>query len=529
MKKHTPPKSTKTSTAHGTIFGKLSAWLSRHKIDMLVVTVLLVVSGMVSGLNMANYPQRFEDEGTYVSQAWAVREQGELAHYTYWYDHPPLAWIQLAGYDLLTGADHRYGSAISAGREFMLVLHLATVVLLYALARRLGIGAIVAGITGLLYALSPLAVEFGRYVLLDNIAMPWLLGAFLLALSPRRHMVTVIASAVCMTIAVLSKETFLIFLPALLYALLQASDKRNRRFMVTAFIVVLGMTTAFYALYAALKSELFPGEGHVSLLGTLLWQLSGREGTGSIFDETSGTRGLVEYWLNIDAWLIVAGAIATPLALFRRNLRPLALAMIIGLAMLLRGGYLPYPYIIALLPLAALMIGGVLHTFIAAPLLAASTASNKYLRIAKRSAAGAAAAAAIVAAVTVLTPAWQPKLTNLLTADTDASSRQAVDWVSHNVSRDNRLVVESALWSDLERQGFTNPEPVWIYKTETDPEVTRELGGWQGIDYLVLNGPTLQNSSRNKFPTIFQAIDHAKVVAEFGENEHKVVILEIRN
>ena len=36
-----------------------------------------------------------DDEGTYTSQAFSVLEDGRLAPYTYWYDHPPLGWIQL--------------------------------------------------------------------------------------------------------------------------------------------------------------------------------------------------------------------------------------------------------------------------------------------------------------------------------------------------------------------------------------------------------------------------------------------------
>lgn len=523
------PKSAEAKPARKGMLARLGGWLRTHKADTAVVTGLLIVSGLVSGLNMANYPQRFEDEGTYVSQAWAVKEEGELAHYTYWYDHPPLAWIQLAGYDLVTGATERYGSAIAAGREFMLVLHLATIVLLYALARRLGLGTLLAGITGLLYALSPLAVEFGRYVLLDNIALPWLLAAFLLALSPRRNLTAVVGSALCLAIAIMSKETFLVFLPAVLYALFQNGDKRNRRFMLTTFLVVFGLSAAFYGLYAALKNELLPGEGHVSLIGTLLWQLSGREGSGSIFDPTSDARGLVGYWLNIDAWLIISGAFATLLALFHRAARPLAAAMLISLALLLRNGYLPYPYIIALLPLAALMIGVTLHRFIAVPLMAANTSSKRrWLTLTKRLAAGTAALAIAATAIVLVAPAWQPGLQALLRDDPDMASRQAVAWVDQNVGRDKRMVVESAIWSDLQAKGFDAPLPVWLYKTETDPEVTREIGDWRGIDYLVLNGPTLSNSTRQEFPTVFEAINHAQVVAEFGNDEHKVVVLKVR-
>ena len=46
--------------------------------------------------NIGGFPTASDDEGTYLAQAWAVREGLGLAHYTYWYDHPPLAWIQLA-------------------------------------------------------------------------------------------------------------------------------------------------------------------------------------------------------------------------------------------------------------------------------------------------------------------------------------------------------------------------------------------------------------------------------------------------
>ena len=171
---------------------KTSLWakIKTNKIDIMIAGLLLVIAGTVSGINMSGYPQRFEDEGTYVSQAYAVEYKHELAHYTYWYDHPPVGWIQIAGYTTVTNAFARYNhtSAISAGREFMLVIHLAIIVMMFALARRLKIGSAAAGIGILAYALSPLSVEFSRYVLLDNVALPWLLASFYLALSPKRNL-----------------------------------------------------------------------------------------------------------------------------------------------------------------------------------------------------------------------------------------------------------------------------------------------------------------------------------------------------
>lgn len=502
------------------IVASFGQWLGRHKADAAILIVLLAITGTISAMNMTGSPQRFEDEGTYVSQAWAVKEKGALTHYTYWYDHPPVGWIQIAGFLALFNGLERYGSAITAGREFMLVIHLATICLIYALARRMRIGRIAAAIGVLAYGLSPLSVEFGRYVLLDNVALPWLLGSLLLALSPRRSLMTAIGSAACMAIAILSKETTLVLLPVILYALWQYGDKRNRRYTLTAFGVVFFMVCAAYVLYAVLKNELFPGSGHVSLLGTLMWQLFGREGSGSIFDADSGTRGLVGYWLSIDNILLLVGVISLVPALVVRTLRPVGFSLLIGLAMLLRSGYLPYPYIIAVLPFAALCFAGALDTLIVRPL-----ARGTWLA---RTAAAVAAVEIIIAAVFVAGPIWQQKLAVSLSKDADHSSRQTVDWAASNIPHDNRLVVESGLWVDLERRGFTQQPPVWLYKTETDPEVKAELGGWQGIDYVILNGPTVGAADFDEsFPTVSEAIKKGRLVAAFGEDNQKVLVYKV--
>lgn len=498
-------------------------WFRTHKLDTTIVAVLLAVSFGVSAVNMTGYPQRFEDEGTYISQAWAVQKKGELAHYTYWYDHPPVGWIQMAGYLTVSNATDRYDSAVSAGRELMLVMHLAIIVLIYALARRLSIGSIAAGIGTLAYALSPLVVEFSRYVLLDNVALFWLLAALLLALSPRRHIFTAMGSALCMAIAVLSKETFLALLPVLLYSMWSVGDKRNRRYTLTVFGVVFLTISGFYVLYATLKNELLPGEGHVSLLGTFFWQMFGREGSGSIFNSGSSSRGLINYWLEIDYWLVIAGVVSLPIAFFYRKLRVVAFALLIGLALLLRTGYLPFPYIIVLLPFASLVFAGVLHHTIIVPLQTCISTTRRIL-------AGVATFVLIAISVTMVYPVWQPKLAIITSVDRNASSRQAIDWIEHNVPRDSLLIVESAFWVDLQNKGFNQLEPVWLYKTETDPAVTKKIGGWQGIDYIVLNGPTIGDKNFGKtFPTTAQAIDNSQLIVEFGKDNQKILFYEVRH
>jgi hypothetical protein len=395
-------------------------------------------------------------------------------------------------------------------------------VLLFALARRLGIGSIAAAIGTLAYALSPLVVEFSRYVLLDNVALPWLLGAFVLALSPRRHLVAAVGTAVCMVVAILSKETFVALLPVLLYALWRNGDSRNRRYLLTAFSVVFVMLSGVYVLYAVLKNELLPGEGHVSLIGTLLWQLADRQGSGSILDASSNTRGLIGYWLNIDHWLIFAGAIAAPIALFFRKLRIAAFALLIGLALLLRTGYLPFPYIVALLPFAAVTLAGVLHYALIVPL------TKRGMAVVYRLLAGTALVALLTGTIVFVAPTWQNKLHTFANVDQDASSRQAIEWIARHVDRNNRLVAESALWTDLENKGFNQPTPIWLYKTETDPEVTNIVSGGKNIDYVVLNGPTIGAPNfASSFPNVNQALARADLVASFGNDNQKVLIYKV--
>ena len=175
----------------------LRKWLRQHWLSLLIVAGLLLVVGIVHAVGYDRFPGRInDDEGTYVAQAWAVQHWHSLAHYTYWYDHPPGGWITIAGYTWLTQAFERLPTAVSAGREFMVVVKLATAALLYLLARRPRFHRLAAGAV-LLFGLSPLAVPFQRMVFLDNLAVMWTLAALALAASPRRSLASSAGSAAC--------------------------------------------------------------------------------------------------------------------------------------------------------------------------------------------------------------------------------------------------------------------------------------------------------------------------------------------
>lgn len=176
-----------------------------HRASIALLLGLLTAVAVVHATGMARAPQRVDDEGTYVAQAWAVQHWRTLGHYTYWYDHPPLGWLLLAAWTSLTGAFGRATTAVAASREFMLAVQLLSAALLYGVARRLGLRRAAAAGAVLAFSLSPLALGMHRAVYLDNIATPLVLAAFLLALSPTHRLAAHATGGLCLGAAVLVK------------------------------------------------------------------------------------------------------------------------------------------------------------------------------------------------------------------------------------------------------------------------------------------------------------------------------------
>jgi Dolichyl-phosphate-mannose-protein mannosyltransferase len=473
----------------------------------------------VQATGMSRAPQRVDDEGTYVAQAWAVQHWGTLAHYTYWYDHPPLGWLLIAAWTAATGAFGRAVSAVAAGRELMLVLQLASAALLYVLARRLGLRRPAAAGAVLLFALSPLALAFHRAVYLDNVATPFLLGAFLLVLSPGRRLAAHAGAGLCLAAAVLAKETSLLLAPALLWQYWQVSDRRTRRYSLAVAASLFVLLCATYPLSAALRGELLPGPGHVSLVDAVRFQLAGRAPSGSPFDPGSQARGTVELWLGLDPWLLAAAVALVPVGLAIRRLRPVTAAFAILAAMALRPGYLPVPLVVGMLPFAALLIAGVAD---------AAWARAARSRLAERRTAGTPAGRVVVAACLLLAavvaaPRWWRGDRDLMTVDRDAPFRQAEAWIAGNVPHEARLLVDDALWVDLVERGYPPGQVVWFYKLDTDRDVKgRYPRGWREFDYVV-STPTLRGFPES-LPRVAETLRHSKVAATFGRGSQRVEI-----
>src|SRR6267154_524145 len=90
-----------------------------------LVSFGLLIVARALAVSSARFPALADDEGTYVAQAWALRTRGSLSHYTYWYDHPPLGWMQLAFLTVvsrpLTWLAGSTGSAVFDARRVMMI------------------------------------------------------------------------------------------------------------------------------------------------------------------------------------------------------------------------------------------------------------------------------------------------------------------------------------------------------------------------------------------------------------------------
>jgi hypothetical protein len=167
--------------------------------------------------------------------------------------------------------------------------------------------------------------------------------------------------------ATLTKETALVVLPAFGWAVAQNLDRRNRAQVVAVAAFGGLLLMAMYPLYALYKGELLPGPGHSSLLETARWQLLQRQASGSVLDPHSQTRQLLEQWLGLDRYLLLAGLAAVPVALLATRLRPAALALGIQWLLLLRGGYMPFMHVVTLLPWSALILVGAVEVLAGNP------------------------------------------------------------------------------------------------------------------------------------------------------------------
>src|SRR5258708_7281605 len=341
-----------------------------------LLLVALVTGALTHGYHLFLYPLYITDEGIYMQRAWAVIRAGALAPYTYNYAHAPAGGLVIAAwFSLLPRQFQTFGDAINAGRVLMLLVHLASVYLLFQVARRLSGSTLAAFDAPFFFNVSPLAIFYQRQVVLDNLMVFWVLLSVCLATSDDGRVLTPILSGAAFGIAVLTKENAIFFIPALSYLLFgQVRPRLNRRFARGLAMFAAVAIVSEYFLYAVLKNELLPAHlnfnlstpptGHAGLLYTIWQQLHRNQ--GSIFDTHSLVwRFSLGAWLPKDTFLLVVGTTSTLINLVwglqdrRRRQGELIAALLASgyLLYLMRGSVVLEFYVVPLIPFLAINMG----------------------------------------------------------------------------------------------------------------------------------------------------------------------------
>lgn len=498
------------------------ARLLAGRTDLVLVLLLMALVVAVQGINIGNFPTVSDDEGTYLAQAWALQHGHGLAHYSYWYDHPPLGWIQISLLSWIPALFDHGTQVVETARVIMLPVTAAAVGLLYLVARRIDLPRWAAALAVVAFGLSPLAVTEQREIYLDNFAVVWMLAAFALALSPRKHLWHHIAAGCCAAVAVLSKETMIIVAPALLLAVWRGTDRSTRKFSLVGFLSTFSLIGVQYLLYAVLKGEFLPGTHHNSLIAGLEFQLS-RQGGGQILQTGSVSNMTLHWWLVNDPVIVCTGAAACVAALFLRRMREIAVAGVLLIAVAMRpGGYLPAMYVIQALPFFALCVAGVAD---------AGARRIVNLRFGQGRWYGGKSLVAFLAVILagLVAPRWSTGDTTADTAYANTEYAQASAWIRTHIKdpAHTRIVVDDALWPDMVDEGFQpGLGAIWFYKVDLDPAVTRTLPhGWRDLDYVVSTSIIRQDP--NGLPTVRDAIRHSTVVASFGYGTQQIQVLKV--
>ncbi|MFL5828330.1 MAG: ArnT family glycosyltransferase, partial [Solirubrobacteraceae bacterium] len=504
---------------------------NRYWLAALVLIAVVIVS---HGINMLHYPYLEDDEGTYFSQGWAVFHLGRLAPYTYFYDHTPIGWIQIAIWQLVT-AGARAGDALSSGRVLMLLYQLGSASLVLAIGRRESGKTWVGLLAGLLFSLSTYGIFYHRRILLDNIATFWLLLSLYWLMGPVT-LKRIWLSALAMGIAVLSKEVAVAAIPALAILAARQSPKPSRLFAVSSWLAITLAVCSIYPMIAVLKGEFFAAGSllgghhpHVSLLCSLAWQAS-RSSDSGLLSLSSGFWLAAKSWAHAEPLLVIGGTAAALISATVLRRRPvismvgwtiLCLWLFLG-----RGGVVLVFYVVPLLPLLALALAFLLHA-------AVDATRHRLPPQAGRVAAGTLMTAAVVGCAALAVIAYERSGTPLWSGHPVDAQVAAVRWVQQHVPPSSRLVIDNYMWTDLHAppagaQRFPNAHYYW--KVGNDPGIRRGVfkDNWRNVDYVITTPQLISDTELQGFPVVTEATEHSKLMRSFNSGGWEIDIRQVR-
>jgi endo-1,4-beta-D-glucanase Y len=472
-------------------------------------TVLLVIF-LTHSYNLFNFPYYENDEGTYISQGWAIIELNKLAPYTYWYDHAPLGWLVIAFFSKLVGGFYAFGTAIDTIRVMILLMHISSSFFIIRIVKKITGSTLSGFIAALFFSILPIANYFQRRVLLDNILVFWTLPAFYILLDKKLKIRTLILSAVLLAFALLSKESGAVFVPAFIFLIFTGLDKSQKIFGLITWSGFFGGILALYIQLAILKTELFPSSDKVSLIGTLGFQVS-RGNATAFWQEGSDFMRTFTAWVLRDTLsvyiLISIIALSIIVYLFKFTNRQWTAAMLLlvcYLYFLLRGKLVLEFYLIPLFPLVSIMLGLMFSLLF------------KYFNQMTRN---------VVTGVVITVLLFLQLIVNptVFTKDETTQYKNTISWIRENIPTDKTLVIDCGVWMEL-RDSKDGKEKVyenadWYWKSDLDPDVrVKKLkDNPENIDYIFATFQYYVDMASGALPFNSKALNESKQIKDFSD------------
>ncbi len=498
-----------------------------------MVTGVVAVAVALQAAAGAGRP-RTGAEGAHVAMAWAVERLPTVADATFSPTAPSLGSLQLAAWTWATQAFTRTAHSAVAGREAMLLATVAGIAVLWVLARRTGLAPWAAVIAVATFGLSPLAVELHGSVHMANLAVPWALAAFVFARS-RNGTMTCVAAGGSLAIAALTEPVMIALVPAVAWQLRRSTvPSQRRRLLATAGVALAVPIAAVLALSAGGAPDTGSPLGVVGRLRFLL-----AAPAAAVDDADLGVRAArtVLDLVALDPAVTVVATVAAAATLVAvPRLRPVGCAFgAIALTVLV--GATPTTAAIAMLPLGTLLVGAAAqslwtwHSTARAHTTGETSTSRHSRAVAALDRAAPAALTGLAALGVLALPLWVVTHHRLMSDGTDTPLRQAQAWVTANVTTDQRVIVDDALWVDLVEAGFPTGGLAGygaVGGGDGDPEAARSragLGTWRSYDYLVATEPAAVGLGG--FDQLDDAIASSAVVATYGEGDDRVEIRRI--
>ncbi|MEU4526116.1 glycosyl transferase [Amycolatopsis sp. NPDC024027] len=428
-----------------------------------IVLALLALAGGLRVLYLAAPAPALPAEAANVAHAYA------LGHFTPFTDAggagvSPFGWWQLTAYTMVSDAFGRSASALAAVRETMLVAAVLGTVLLWFLARRLGLTRWASAAAVLLVAASPLALGLQRLVVVEHLAAVWVLGALVLITRPGARIRHDVLAAVCLLAAVLTSPLALLFLPAAGWLLVRRAPARAA---LVAVLLNLGLGLAFGPAAAELRPHL-----------------------------AAASPPSVADWVALDPAWAVLSTVALVAALAVTALRPFAVSGLLLVAALLVPGVPDTAVLALLLPLTPLLFAAVVQALARqrVPVHRGNRARGP----------GTVLAAGVL--VAVVAAGWIYGYPALRPATGRGGPLvEAQDWLRANASG-ARVLVDDGAWAEFAKAGW--PTGLLVPAAAC-------AAGCPPADWAVF--ATGADGLRSSYPALGTALADAGVTAVFGQ------------